>query len=114
MAGKAKKLPSCGSGEFWLIKPGDSIYKIANATGRSIQSIYRANPGINPDNLKVGKSLCLPAITPCPSGVYWTVEFGDSLYKIAKATGSSVNSIIRANPGINPQQLEIGHKLCIP
>lgn len=114
MAGKGKKIPACPSGEFWLVKPGDSIYKIANATGRSIQSIIRANPGINPNNLKVGKRICLPALPPCSSGVFWTVEPGDSLFKIAKATGSSVNAIIKANPGINPQNLEVGQKLCIP
>ncbi|PKM81095.1 MAG: peptidoglycan-binding protein [Firmicutes bacterium HGW-Firmicutes-14] len=51
---------------------------------------------------------------PCPSGVFWIVEKGDTLFRISQQLGVPVNKLIEANPGINPRNLKIGSKICIP
>lgn len=107
-------LPPCPSGEFWVVAAGDTIYKIANQTGRTISGILKANPKLNPENLKIGTRICLPPMKKCASGIYWTVEPGDTIYKIAKANGVSVAALRRANPGLNPNNLQIGERICIP
>lgn len=43
-----------------------------------------------------------------------TVAAGDSLYKIAQMHGITVEAIIEANPGVNPQSLKIGSVLVVP
>ena len=44
----------------------------------------------------------------------YTVRPGDTLYNIARAYYTSVNAIVTANPGINPDRIEAGQKLVIP
>ncbi len=51
---------------------------------------------------------------PCPSGRYWRVEAGDTLYAIAQAMGTSVDELQLLNPGVDPSSLQIGEFLCLP
>lgn len=45
---------------------------------------------------------------------YYTVESGDTVYKLADEFGSSVAQIITANPGIQIYNLQIGQRIIIP
>ncbi|MFW5981641.1 MAG: DUF3794 and LysM peptidoglycan-binding domain-containing protein [Halanaerobiaceae bacterium] len=49
-----------------------------------------------------------------PSYVVYVVQAGDSLYKIARRYRTSVDALIEANPGIDPHNLQIGDKICVP
>jgi len=51
---------------------------------------------------------------PCPGGVYWIVEKEDTLWKIAQQLGLSLEAILEANPGLDPNNLRIGQRICIP
>lgn len=45
----------------------------------------------------------------CPGGTEgYTVKAGDTLYQIAGLYNTTVTAILNANPGINPNRLEIG------
>lgn len=44
----------------------------------------------------------------------YTVRQGDTLYKIAMAYYTTVNAIVTANPGIDPDRLSIGQRLTVP
>jgi len=50
----------------------------------------------------------------CTSGLFWVVEEGDTLFAISKETGIPLEEIIKVNPGINPENLLIGSKICLP
>lgn len=59
-AGKKGAEPAvAGPGEY-VVKPGDSGMKIANANGVSIGALQAVNPGINWNGLKPGQKLKLP------------------------------------------------------
>jgi murein DD-endopeptidase MepM/ murein hydrolase activator NlpD len=45
---------------------------------------------------------------------YHKVKSGESLEKIAKNYGVSVQKLIKANKNINPNKLKVGENLCIP
>jgi Predicted glycosyl hydrolase len=45
---------------------------------------------------------------------YHKVKSGESLEKIAKNYGVSVQELIKANKNINPNKLKVGENLCIP
>lgn len=51
----------------------------------------------------------------CPSGTSpYTVRTGDTFYAIARAHNISLDSLIAANPNVNPDRLSIGQVICIP
>jgi len=109
------ELPPCSSGIFWRVTAGDTIFTIAQATGTTVDAILAVNPGIEPNNLQPGQNLCLPLDTStCVSGVTWVIAPGDTLYSIAKATGTTVEQLLEANPGLDPANLQIGQEICIP
>lgn len=56
----------------------------------------------------------LSAENPCPSGIYWIVEEGDTFYLIARKLGIPLDKLLQSNPGIDPQNLQTGSKICIP
>ena len=95
------------------IQPGDTVSNIANYYGISLASLLLSNRGINPYNLIVGTYLCIPAFCPVENRIY-TVKAGDTLYKIAAQFNVSVQQITKSNPRINPNNLRVGQRLCIP
>ncbi|WP_232294397.1 LysM peptidoglycan-binding domain-containing protein [Syntrophaceticus schinkii] len=107
--------PPCSSGRYWRVEAGDTLYTIATAVGTSVNELLLINPGVDPFNLQIGQFLCLPEeFPPCPSGVFWVVAPGDTLYQISQATGISVDALLAANPGIDPGNLQVGQKICLP
>lgn len=66
-------------------------------------------------------TLVVPTITPTPiaplalgTPTMYTVQWGDWLRKIAEKHGVSIEAIIAANPGINPNVIYPGQVLKIP
>lgn len=51
---------------------------------------------------------------PCESGVYWIIEEGDTLYLIAKTLDIPLEKLLAVNANIDPLNLQIGSKICIP
>ena len=47
-------------------------------------------------------------------GDVYVVEAGDNLTSIAKQLNVTVNDIIKANPGVNPNSIQVGQELEIP
>lgn len=191
---------SCPPGtNSYVIKSGDTFYKIAIANNISLDSLLRANPGVDPDRLFIGQIICVPSsgtptppshncptlrigsqgasvvelqqllrnagfspgaidgifgnqtrsaviafqrsrglvqdgivgirtwtalgvncgTTPpqptCPSGTMpYTVRSGDTFYNLAIRYNTTVEAIMRANPNVNPNALQIGQIICIP
>jgi len=46
--------------DIYRIRPGDTFYIIARRYGTSVSSIITANPGVNPNNLRVGQEIIVP------------------------------------------------------
>ena len=108
----------CPGGRLYTIRPGDSFYTIAQANSITVQALLAANPGVTPTSLAVGQIICVPA-TPitvaCPVGsVPYIIRSGDSIYTLAERIGTSVEEILRFNPGLNSSALPVGQRICIP
>ncbi|HZK57475.1 MAG TPA: LysM peptidoglycan-binding domain-containing protein [Clostridia bacterium] len=51
----------------------------------------------------------------CPAGTTpYTIRAGDSFYLLSIRFGTTVGAIVAANPGVNPNALQIGQIVCIP
>ncbi|MDN5346501.1 MAG: hypothetical protein PWP65_65 [Clostridia bacterium] len=57
-----------------------------------------------------------PPEEPCPepSIRYYIIQPGDTLWKIAQRFGITVEAIMQLNPGIQPENLQIGQQIRIP
>lgn len=111
----APQPPACRGGFIYTIVAGDTLFSLALRFNTTVEAILRANPGINPNQLFVGQRICIPGrpSPPCPGTIY-TVAAGDTLTSIAVRFNTSVQAIIQANPGINPNFIVPGQQICIP
>lgn len=56
-----------------------------------------------------------PPTPSCPAGTTpYTIRSGDNFYDLARRYNTSVEAIMRANPGVNPNTLQIGQIICMP
>lgn len=110
-------LPPCPEGNYYAIKPGDTLYSIAQSYSVSLDDLLEANPQIDLKNLLVGQVICIPPAPPvtCPEGTRpYTVMRGDTIYSLARRFNTTVEAIMEANPGVEPDRLRIGQRICIP
>lgn len=56
----------------------------------------------------------LPGESPVCRGTLHTVTAGDTLYMIAKKYRVNLGAIMDANPDVDPYNLRIGMKICVP
>ncbi len=106
----------------YIVVRGDVLTTIGKKFGVSANAIARANPGVDPNRLKVGQKLVIPA--PAPPSVATTlasngsenlyvVKSGDTLSKIATNHGTTVNQIKALN-GLKTDRITAGEKLKLP
>lgn len=108
---------SCPDGSTrYTIRSGDTLYNLAQRFGTTVNAIIALNPGLNPNSLQVGRIICIPGTAPnqCPGGTAYVIKAGDSFYLIATRNRVSLQDLINANPGIDPNRLFIGQTICIP
>lgn len=48
----------------YRVQPGDTLSEIASHYGVSLQSLLDSNPGVQPERLRIGKSLVIPSSRP--------------------------------------------------
>jgi LysM repeat protein len=101
---------------YYTVRRGDTMYSIARRYGTTVQAIAQANGIVNPSRIYVGQVLCIPSapVPPPPSGVYYTVQRGDNLFRIARRFGTTVWAIAVANNISNPSLIYRGQVLFIP
>ena len=122
----------------YVVRKGDSLWKIAKSQGVSIGDLARANGLTKTSALKVGHKLQVPstakaetattatasviptaaeavepASAPASDGQMYTVKSGDSLWKIARQQNVSVAGLKQAN-NLTGDSLKIGQKLHVP
>ncbi|MEQ2527291.1 LysM domain-containing protein [Bacillaceae bacterium CLA-AA-H227] len=96
----------------YTIQQGDTLFIIAYRLDTTVSSILRANPGLDPSNLQVGQSICIPACPPNHNA--YIIQAGDTLWRIAQTFGVTITSILAANPSVEPDNLRVGQRICIP
>jgi len=105
-----KYVPVSGD-NIYVVKKGDSLWKIANSYGISVSELKSAN-NLSSNILNIGQILNIPVSGVGDENVY-IVKSGDSLYSIARKYGISVDELKNVN-NLTNDLLSIGQKLVIP
>ncbi len=67
-------------------------------------------------NVVVNVVAVTPAVAPCPQPtiVMVTIQPGDTLWALARKYNTTVDAIVQANPGIMPENLQVGQVIQVP
>jgi LysM repeat protein len=101
------------AGEY-LVRAGDSLWKIAQSTGVSVVDLRVANE-LSTNRIHPGQRLRIPdsGIQLASAGYDYRVQRGDSLWDIAQAHSTSVHRI-RAENGLQSDRIRPGQVLTVP
>lgn len=100
------------TGEYYTVKSGDSLWSIAKKFNTSIDELKSLN-NLTSNLLSIGQVLKISQVQETPNTTTYTVQSGDTLYKIADRYNTTVSEIMKLN-GLISNLLSIGQKLKIP
>lgn len=96
--------------DIYVVKKGDSLYKIANKYNTTVNELKELN-NLTSDSLSIGQILSVPLSNELY--VIYKVKSGDTLYKIANMYNTTVNEIKILND-LDSNLLSVGQELKIP
>ncbi len=110
-----------------VIRAGETFWAIAKRYGSSVDLIVGENPGLHPERLRPGQTAVVPLLGAAPvattpvvgtpvsgTSVEHRVRQGETFWDLALRYGSSVERILRGNPGVNPRRLRPGLTVIVP
>lgn len=110
---------------IYKVKSGEGLYAVSRQFGVSIDDIKKNNPGVE-NGLNNGQQLLIPVAEKTAGGVAsdqspvsqsksfkHTVSRGETLYSVSKMYNTSVEAIIRLNPGLT-ESISEGQIINIP
>jgi len=100
---------------IYIVRAGDTLYRLARRYGTTVNAIMAYN-GLTSTTIYVGQRLYIPGAPPAPSPAdtwWYQVRTGDTLYRLARRYGTTVNAIMRAN-GLTSTMIYSGQWLRIP
>ncbi len=103
---------SCKPVIEYIVKKGDTLADIAIRFGSGISGIAELNGISDPDVIKEGQVLKIPAAKE--SGKDYTILKGDTLAEIAKKKNVTAEQLADANNIADPDSITAGEKLKIP
>lgn len=122
---------AAGSSVEYIVQSGDTLTSIAASLGSGICDIAKASGLANPDFILNGAELTVPVKVASPdnksclrqaapatavcvtSGTNsYTIKSGDTLYLVSVALGITLDSLLAANKGVVPENLNAGDKVC--
>jgi LysM repeat protein len=103
-----------GCAQFYTIQRGDTLGKIARAFGTTVGYLASLNGITDPNRIVAGATICVKEQLPQPTGFFYRVKQGDTLYSIARKFGWSVFYLAQANCIVKPHEIYAGRMLWIP
>jgi LysM repeat protein len=117
--------PTLSVPSWYIVEEGDTMSGIAVKFGIDLIVLLNMNPGVDPDTIKVGDKIVIPAPntqldtpTPIPSDwrgtIDYTIATGDTLAGIAIRFNSTVEKIMELNKLENANDIQAGDVIKVP
>lgn len=103
-----------GCGQFYTIRWGDNLYRIAIRFGTSVSALMNLNGITNPNRIIAGQTICVKPGGSVPWGFLYTIQRGDTLYSIAHRFGWGVWYLASVNHIPDPNRIYAGQVILIP
>ncbi len=103
-----------GCGQFYTVRWGDTLYRIAVRSGTSVSALMRLNGFTDPNRITAGQTICVKPGGSIPWGFLYTVRPGETLYSIARRYGWSVWYLASVNHISDPNRIYAGQVILIP
>ena len=98
--------------EKYTVASGDGCSAIANSFGITTDQLLSCNgKGLNCSSLSVGQKLCGNCLGACDARQ--KVVSGDSCSKIATENGIELSDLLKCNPGLVCENIQVGQNLCV-
>ncbi len=92
----ATPVPTGVGGVYYIVEPGENLFRIGLKFGTTAQAIAAANNIANPQQVRAGTMVLVPV--PAPGGGYgYYVRPGDTAYSIARRFGMTVEELVSLN-----------------
>lgn len=104
----AGALTSAWASVVHVVKPGDTLYRIAKEHGTTVEALIALNDLRNPDRLKVGERLLLSG-----NPLIHVVAKGETLWEIARRYDVTVEQLSSWNGISDPRRLRAGQELFV-
>ncbi len=116
------------AGTTYIVQAGDTLGKIMQKFNVTASALIAANGLTNPNLIFIGQRMVIPGAggtvpvataqpqptAPPVSGSVYTVQSGDTLYKIAAKLNVDAAALIAANKLTNPNLIYVGQQLLLP
>lgn len=101
-------IPPPGRGGTYVVRRGDTLYKVSREQNIPIRSLIDANDLQPPYAIRSGQRLVIPA------GRYHVVQKGDTVYSISRSYGVDMATLTGTNRIPPPYTIKIGERLQLP
>ncbi len=97
------------------VRRGETVYSISRLYSVTPEAIYSSNPNSR-YGIKTGEELSIPQLSDKGVGkfIYYSVKPGDTLYSLAKSRNTTVEQLLKVNPGISEKNFRAGETIRIP
>lgn len=100
--------------QAYTVRPGDTLWSIAQRNGVTVQQLASANGLADPNTIFAGEQLTIPGATAPAATAIYTVRPGDTLWSIAHNLGLKISQILNQNQLSDPNSIYPGQRLNVP
>ena len=112
LPGAVLTLPGSTETQAYTVRVGDTLYDIAAAYSMTVDELLAIN-NIDGAIIRPGQTLKIKEVAAPPEALVVTIAPGDSLWRLAKGYGTTVDALVAAN-GLTDSVVNPGQKLTIP
>jgi murein DD-endopeptidase MepM/ murein hydrolase activator NlpD len=105
------QLPARPKVSEYITVEGDNLTSLAHRFNLKVETLVMSNGFENADDtLSIGQKLLIPGV----DALVYKIEEGDNFWTVADAFGTTEEEIVKANPEVDPQAVQVGALVLVP